>query len=230
MKSNLIQILAVVLVSCALTSLGTVSKSIYSKKFKHYYPDGEIGFFNSFFLIFGLNFSYFLQETIFQTSKALHKVDLEIFVYCFGLLTVSLGKEYENEEVEETLSEPGPSIKRYLRARPLRWGKRGGSSPLRWGKRWGTLANGLRYGKSRISERMSFEESDIFFTIFAYMAHIRQQHNSKPNPPKNYFNNRPMFLPHLIGKKMKKKSVRSFLRSLMGQNIFAIIFKCLVQS
>ena len=44
MKSNLIQILAVVLVSCALTSLGTVSKSIYSKKFKHYHPDGEIGF------------------------------------------------------------------------------------------------------------------------------------------------------------------------------------------
>ena len=45
-------------------------------------------------------------------------------------LTVSLGQEYENEEVAETLSEPGPSIKRYLQARPLRWGKRGGSSPL----------------------------------------------------------------------------------------------------
>ena len=111
-------------------------------------------------------------------------------------LTVSLGQEYENEEVAETLSEPGPSIKRYLQARPLRWGKRGGSSPLRWGKRWGSLANGIRYGKSRISERMSFEESDIFFAFLAFMAH-----NSKPNPPKNYFNNRPMFLPHLIGKK-----------------------------
>ena len=43
MKSNLIQILAVVLISCALTSLGTVSKSIYSKKFKHYtLPTAEI--------------------------------------------------------------------------------------------------------------------------------------------------------------------------------------------
>ena len=59
-------------------------------------------------------------------------------------------------------------IKRYLRARPLRWGKRGSSSLLRWGKRWGTLANGARYG-----ERMSFEESDIFFAILAYMAHIK---------------------------------------------------------
>ena len=134
---------------------------------------------------------------------------MEIFVFCFGLLTVSLGQEYENEEIEETLSEPGPPIKRYLRARPLRWGKRGGSSPLRWGKRWGTLANGARYGKRRISERMSFEESDMFFAILAYMAHIRQQYNSKPNPqynlkpnpPKKYFNHRPMFLPHLIGKK-----------------------------
>ena len=140
-----------------------------------------------------------MKETIFQTSEALHKVDLENFVYCFCLLTVSLGQEYENEEVEETLSEPGPSIKRYLRARPLRWGKRGGSSPLRWGKRWGSLANGIRYGKSRISERMSFEESDIFFAFLAFMAH-----NSKPNRPKNYFNNRPMFLPHLIGKNEKK--------------------------
>ena len=43
MKSNLIQILAVVLVSCALTSLGTISKSINSKKIKHYtLPTAEI--------------------------------------------------------------------------------------------------------------------------------------------------------------------------------------------
>ena len=41
MKSNLIQILAVVLVSCALTSLGTVSKSIHSKTFKHYFLMGK---------------------------------------------------------------------------------------------------------------------------------------------------------------------------------------------
>ena len=82
---------------------------------------------------------------------------MDNFVYCFGLLTVSLGQENENEEIEETLTEA--LIKRHLRARPLR----GGSSPLRWGKRWGTLANGARYGKCRNSERMSFEESFLQF-------------------------------------------------------------------
>ena len=109
-------------------------------------------------------------------------------------LTVSLGQEYENEEIEETLTEA--PIKRYLRARPLRWGKRGVSSALNWGKRWGAPANGARYG-----ERMSFEESDIFFALLANMAPIRQQHNSEPNPPTNYFMYRSMFPPHLIGKK-----------------------------
>ena len=127
-------------------------------------------------------------------------------------LTVSLGQEYENEEVAETLSEPGPSIKRYVRARPLRWGKRGGLSPLRWGKRWGTMANGVRYGKHRISERMRLEESDIFFAILADNA--QQQCNSKPNSLKNYSSYRPMFLPRLIG---KTKSEQSFLRALRGQ-------------
>ena len=107
-------------------------------------------------------------------------------------LTVSLGQEYENEEIEENLTEA--PIKRYLRARPLRWGKRGVSSALNWGKRWGAPANGARYG-----ERMSFEESDIFFAILAYMAHIKAKFVQ--NPPTSYFKYRSMFPPHLIGKK-----------------------------
>ena len=93
-------------------------------------------------------------------------------------LTVSLGQEYENEEIEENLTEA--PIKRYLRARPLRWGKRGVSSALNWGKRWGAPANGARYG-----ERMSFEESDIFFAILAYMAHIKAKFVQ--NPPHKLF-------------------------------------------
>ena len=107
-------------------------------------------------------------------------------------LTVSLGQEYENEEIEENLTEA--PIKRYLRARPLRWGKRGVSSTLNWGKRWGSPYNGARYG-----ERMSFEESDIFFAILAYMAHIKAKFVQ--NPPTSYFKYRSMFPPHLIGKK-----------------------------
>merc|ERR1712008_648745 len=84
----------------------------------------------------------FVKRTIMKSN--LIQILAVVLVSC---ALTSLGQEYENEEIEETLSDPGPPIKRYFRARPLRWGKRGGSSPLRWGKRWGSLANGARYGK-----------------------------------------------------------------------------------
>ena len=83
------------------------------------------------------------------------------------LLTVPLGQGYENEL--------GRPIKRFLRAGPS---LKEGSTPLCWGKRWGTMANGARYGNRRISERMSFEESNNFFAIIAYMAHIRQYNSN----------------------------------------------------
>merc|ERR1712086_973237 len=86
----------------------------------------------------------FVQALVKRTIMKSNLIQILAVILVSCALT-SLGQEYENEEMEETLADA--PIKRYLRSRPLRWGKRGGSSPLRWGKRWGTLANGARYGK-----------------------------------------------------------------------------------
>jgi len=78
-----------------------------------------------------------------MSSKLLHILSITLIFFAIN----ALGQDYENEEEEIFPA-------RYMRARPLRWGKRASTTNLlRWGKRddpfyrWGKRQDPLRWGK-----------------------------------------------------------------------------------